>query len=266
MVRCPDDASVRTRGRAGYPPPGRQRRLPRLAARHRRLGRSRRNGRRKVDPEPSRLARRRPARWRPTSTASSRSARRCRTEKIAAVYLLGMGGSSLCAEVLRAVCGVAPGYPDLHVLDTTDERTITTAAGRLDPARTLFVVASKSGGTVEVASLERFFWAHMTAALGDRAGRHFVAITDPGTALAAARAVEAAIATSSSIPPTSADASRRCRCSASSRARSSAATRVNCSPPAAAMAEGCQQENHDERRPRARRLHRRRGDARDATS
>ena len=106
-----------------------------------------------------------------------------RTEKIAEVYLLGMGGSSLVAEVLRAVWGVAPGYPDLHVLDTTDERTITTAAGRLDPARTLFVVSSKSGGTVEVASLERFFWAHMTAALGDRASRHFIAITDPGTAL-----------------------------------------------------------------------------------
>jgi glucose-6-phosphate isomerase len=106
-----------------------------------------------------------------------------RTEKIAEVYLLGMGGSSLVAEVLRAVWGVAPGYPDLHVLDTTDERTITTAAGRLDPARTLFVVSSKSGGTVEVASLERFFWTHMTAALGDRASRHFIAITDPGTAL-----------------------------------------------------------------------------------
>ncbi len=106
-----------------------------------------------------------------------------RDEKFEAAYLLGMGGSSLCAEVLRSVFGIADGYPELHVLDTTDELTLTTAAARMDPARTLFIVASKSGGTVEVASMERFFWEHMTAALGADAGRHFVAITDPGTAL-----------------------------------------------------------------------------------
>jgi glucose-6-phosphate isomerase len=102
-----------------------------------------------------------------------------------AVYLLGMGGSSLCAEVMRSIAGVSPGYPDLHVLDTTDERTIGSAAARLNPERTLFLVSSKSGGTVEVASLERFFWSHMTTAVGASAGRHFVAITDPGTALQA---------------------------------------------------------------------------------
>ena len=59
------------------------------------------------------------------------------------------------------------------------------AASRLDPARTLFLVSSKSGGTVEVASLERFFWARIVEAEGSAAGRHFVAITDPGTALQA---------------------------------------------------------------------------------
>ena len=106
-------------------------------------------------------------------------------ERFDAVYLLGMGGSSLCAEVLRAVCGIASGYPELHVLDTTDETTIATAASRLDPARSLFLVSSKSGGTVEVASLERFFWARLTQSEGSAAGRHFVAITDPGTALQA---------------------------------------------------------------------------------
>jgi hypothetical protein len=100
-----------------------------------------------------------------------------------AVYLLGMGGSSLCAEVLRAVWSIASGYPELYVLDTTDEKTINSAASRLDPARTLFVVSSKSGGTVEVVSLERFFWTRLTASEGTAAGRHFVAITDPGTAL-----------------------------------------------------------------------------------
>lgn len=104
-------------------------------------------------------------------------------EGIRAVYLLGMGGSSLCAEVLRAVFGVAPGHPDLFVLDTTDELTITSAASRLEPHETLFLVSSKSGGTVEVASMEKFFWNHLTAKLGAAAGRHFVAITDPGTAL-----------------------------------------------------------------------------------
>jgi glucose-6-phosphate isomerase len=107
-----------------------------------------------------------------------------RAEQIDAVYLLGMGGSSLCAEVLRSVCGIAPGHPELFVLDTTDELTITAAAARLEPARTWFVVASKSGGTVEVASMERFFWARMGATLGAAAaGRHFLAITDPDTAL-----------------------------------------------------------------------------------
>jgi glucose-6-phosphate isomerase len=106
-----------------------------------------------------------------------------KTEGIRAVYLLGMGGSSLCAEVLRAVFGIAEGSPELFVLDTTDERTITGAAAYLEPQKALFLVASKSGGTVEVASMERFFWQRMSSALGAGAGRHFVAITDPGTAL-----------------------------------------------------------------------------------
>ena len=106
-----------------------------------------------------------------------------REERVESVYLLGMGGSSLCAEVLRSVYGVAPGSPQLFVLDTTDESTLTTAAARMTPDRTWFIVASKSGGTVEVASMERFFWSLMTRVAGERAGRHFVAITDPGTAL-----------------------------------------------------------------------------------
>jgi glucose-6-phosphate isomerase len=100
-----------------------------------------------------------------------------------AAYLLGMGGSSLCAEVLRSVFGVADRYPQLTVLDTTDELTLTSAAARMNPSRTLFIVASKSGGTVEVASMERFFWEEMSRALGPGAGHRFLAITDPGTAL-----------------------------------------------------------------------------------
>ena len=108
---------------------------------------------------------------------------RVHAERIEAVYLLGMGGSSLCAEVLRSVCGIAPGHPELVVLDTTDEHTLTTAASRMTPERTWFVVASKSGGTVEVASMEKFFWARMQEAVGGAPGKHFIAVTDPGTAL-----------------------------------------------------------------------------------
>ena len=119
----------------------------------------------------------------PHMPAVHRLGEQVRDEKFEAAYLLGMGGSSLCAEVLRSVFGIADGHPQLHVLDTTDELTLATAASRMDPARTLFIIASKSGGTLEVASMERFFWTRMTAALGADAGRHFVAITDPGTAL-----------------------------------------------------------------------------------
>ena len=103
------------------------------------------------------------------------------------VYLLGMGGSSLCAEVFRDVTADAPD-PDrvrLEVLDTTDERRIGEVTRGLRPEQSLFLVASKSGGTIEVASLEQHFWAEMSRARGDDAGAHFVAITDPGTALAA---------------------------------------------------------------------------------
>ena len=107
-----------------------------------------------------------------------------RREGITTVYLLGMGGSSLCAEVMRSVYGVRDGFPQLVVMDTTDEAAIHGALTRLQPSQTMFLVASKSGGTVEPASMEKAFWQHMSSALGDGAGRHFVAVTDPGTELA----------------------------------------------------------------------------------
>ena len=106
-----------------------------------------------------------------------------RREHIRAVYLLGMGGSSLCAEVMRSVYGAAEGYPDLLVLDTTDEHSILAAAAAMDARRTWFIVASKSGSTVEVTSLERFFRARVAATLGAQAAKQFIAITDPGTVL-----------------------------------------------------------------------------------
>jgi len=99
--------------------------------------------------------------------------------------LLGMGGSSLAPEVFRKTFGVSPGYLDLAVLDSTDPGAVLAYAEKIDPARTLFIVSTKSGGTVETFSFFKFFYNHILDALGkERAGQHFIAITDPGSALA----------------------------------------------------------------------------------
>jgi len=98
--------------------------------------------------------------------------------------LLGMGGSSLAAEVFRSTFGVKEGYLDLAVLDSTDPGAVLAHAERLDLDRTLFIVATKSGTTVETLSFFKFFYNQVADAVGaDRAGEHFVAITDPGTPL-----------------------------------------------------------------------------------
>ncbi|HUF47266.1 MAG TPA: hypothetical protein VMM93_05560 [Vicinamibacterales bacterium] len=97
------------------------------------------------------------------------------------VHLLGMGGSSLGAEVLRDVA--ADRTLRLTVLDTTDERAVRHATETLDPERALFIVASKSGSTLEVSALERHFSGVMADRLDRPAGDHFVAITDPGSPL-----------------------------------------------------------------------------------
>ena len=94
------------------------------------------------------------------------------------VVLLGMGGSSLAPEVFASVLGVAGGFPGLTVLDSTHPDQVRAVAESIDPARTLFIVSSKSGGTLETMSGFRFFWQ---AAGHD--GRRFVAITDPGSSL-----------------------------------------------------------------------------------
>ncbi len=104
------------------------------------------------------------------------------TEGLTDIYLLGMGGSSLCAEVLRDVLGVRGHKNRLVVLDTTDEQAVRAAGEALVPKRSLFLVASKSGSTLEVTSLERYFWSLVSAAV-PVAGAHFAAITDPGTSL-----------------------------------------------------------------------------------
>ena len=99
--------------------------------------------------------------------------------------LLGMGGSSLCPEVLRTSFGPFEGFPVLHVLDTTDPDAITALERRLELDRTLFIVASKSGTTLETVSHLAHFWEAVTAAAVTDPGAHFVAVTDPGTPLAA---------------------------------------------------------------------------------
>ncbi len=100
------------------------------------------------------------------------------------VVLLGMGGSSLCVEVFRQVYGTQPGAPTLWVLDTTHPEVVAKFESQIDLTRALFLVASKSGTTTEVASFDAYFFDRVRALVGERAGQHFVAITDPGTSLA----------------------------------------------------------------------------------
>lgn len=97
--------------------------------------------------------------------------------------LLGMGGSSLAPEVLQATYGNAQGQPALIVLDSTDPATILAVESRIELPRTLFIVASKSGGTIETLSHFKYFYQRVQQAVGDDAGKHFIAITDPGTKL-----------------------------------------------------------------------------------
>ena len=100
------------------------------------------------------------------------------------VVLLGMGGSSLAALVMAEVMEPAPDTPTLHVLDTTSPLTISTLLVRLDPKTTVFVLASKSGTTVEPLSLYAVFREWMDEALGRvEAGKRFIAVTDPGSDL-----------------------------------------------------------------------------------
>ncbi|HVA66104.1 MAG TPA: bifunctional transaldolase/phosoglucose isomerase [Elusimicrobiota bacterium] len=98
--------------------------------------------------------------------------------------LLGMGGSSLCPEVLRLSFQETPGFPELLVLDSTDPEQVLSFERRLDPAKTLFIVSSKSGGTLEPNILMDYFWAAAQKKLrAGKAGAHFIAVTDPGSAL-----------------------------------------------------------------------------------
>ena len=106
------------------------------------------------------------------------------SEEVSHLVLLGMGGSSLGAEALATSFGHQEGYPQLVVLDSTVPDRVRQVRASIDPRRAVFIVASKSGTTAEVQALFDYFWGEVTAT-SDDPGRHFLAITDPGTALAA---------------------------------------------------------------------------------
>ena len=98
--------------------------------------------------------------------------------------LLGMGGSSLAPEVFRLTYGVAEGYLDLLVLDSTDPGAVLNTDRQLDPATTLFIVSTKSGGTVETLSFFKYFYNRTMDVVGqEKVGEHFIAVTDPGSKL-----------------------------------------------------------------------------------
>jgi glucose-6-phosphate isomerase len=101
-------------------------------------------------------------------------------------YLLGMGGSSLAPEVFIKTFGTKEGSPAMGVLDTTDPFTVQEASRRIELSEGLFIVSTKSGTTVETISLFKYFYNRLFEAEGGPgAGRHFAAITDPGSPLAA---------------------------------------------------------------------------------
>jgi transaldolase/glucose-6-phosphate isomerase len=95
--------------------------------------------------------------------------------------LLGMGGSSLCPEVLRLSFGKIDGYPDLHVLDSTDPAQVRSFEKKIDLENTLFFVSSKSGSTLEPNIFNQYFFNSVREALGAEPGNRFIAITDPGS-------------------------------------------------------------------------------------
>jgi len=100
------------------------------------------------------------------------------------VVLLGMGGSSLGPEVFAETFGAKPGFPNLHVLDSTDPSQIRHFEARIDPARTLFLVSSKSGSTLEPNIFKQYFYERAKQAVGaNEAPNRFAAITDPGSSL-----------------------------------------------------------------------------------
>jgi transaldolase/glucose-6-phosphate isomerase len=111
-----------------------------------------------------------------------RFAEQVKSEETSHVALLGMGGSSLTAEVFQKAFGPATGFPELLILDSTHPAAVVNFANRIDLSRSLFLVSSKSGTTLETLCFFRYFWEQVSRITADP-GRRFVAITDPGSPL-----------------------------------------------------------------------------------
>jgi transaldolase/glucose-6-phosphate isomerase len=107
-----------------------------------------------------------------------------RAGKFSHALLLGMGGSSLCPEVMAFTFGRIAGFPEMHVLDSTDPAQVTATEKKVDLARTLFIVSSKSGTTLEPNIFQQYFYGRAKEVVGAKeAARRFIAITDPGSHL-----------------------------------------------------------------------------------
>ncbi|MGC9292101.1 MAG: bifunctional transaldolase/phosoglucose isomerase [Acidobacteriaceae bacterium] len=105
-----------------------------------------------------------------------------RLEGFQHALLLGMGGSSLCPEVLALTFGRQKGFPHLQIVDSTDPAQISAIEQTLDLKKTIVIVSSKSGSTLEPNILKQYFFARMQQAVGaENAGSHFLAVTDPGS-------------------------------------------------------------------------------------
>ena len=101
------------------------------------------------------------------------------------VVVLGMGGSSLAPDLFAKTFTTPEGYPKLSVLDSTDPGTIAAITEKIDPAKTIFIVSSKSGSTIETMSFMEHFFALVSKDKGETAGENFVAITDEPSSLVA---------------------------------------------------------------------------------
>ncbi len=111
-------------------------------------------------------------------------AQRVKAQNFTDAVVLGMGGSSLGPEVLAETFAKKPGFPKLHVLDSTDPAQVRKLQASIDIANTLFIVSSKSGGTTEPNVMKDYFFARVSEAIGaGKAGHRFIAVTDPGSSL-----------------------------------------------------------------------------------
>jgi transaldolase/glucose-6-phosphate isomerase len=111
-------------------------------------------------------------------------AQRVKGQNFTDAVVLGMGGSSLGPEVLAETFARKPGFPKLHVLDSTDPAQVRAMESAVNIANTLFIVSSKSGGTTEPNVMKDYFFARVSKAIGaGKAGHRFIAVTDPGSSL-----------------------------------------------------------------------------------